>query len=638
MPFDIDINNYRLEVARFLRYYDKITIHQFGPTILYIPVYLVVNDLNSAFNLNIQLVNSNSSDEKTVRNVLDLENSFITDTGSKSLNLGLSELRESFSYDAFHQFAIIERVPLWGLALQNNRKINEIRKRKESGPNRDLSAYWELFGSKFSLLSRPDFKTLNVSIYPEGSTIYRIFKENYLEESSGEVLLAPHSIGITEFDDLFSGTSDVCLTVHPTYAISRSKNENVKLEVVFNHYGPPTPFTSLYLKKFGDSHKDEVAKVFMKYMELLVYDKIKEFYKSDSNYETNSEIYCSVINSSKDSDSSCLISLLSGTNCNKNKECKVPSIIAQQILNDSRIYYHDLTGNSPISQNTLDTSFLTYLVNFLISSNLDSLTIDSIKNFIPHHSQIINADFINEILIGIKDPLFYFTKLCEQLDRLRHKSITFDSNHLTDMMFSDTPLLIFGQLCRRCQVTLEGREFRKVNEEFKITFEYLSENVFNFCKVGINELKNNLIYFDQGIFTDVVFNQFIANSQSMTNATANYHLVQIDADLSVLCILIEYIPSKDFDPHEIDFVKTNPLGSQLLSFWHLKSTENNLHNLNHIDNHGTFTLINKTLSYYYNSRAYALTKRENSASYWLFDFKIVPYKKAKSSGLKTITI
>ena len=343
-------DQYKNEVVRFFKCYNKVVLQQFGTTILYLPIYLLISELREKYNINIEIQSSGSNDDETVGLVSKVDNDFIDEYLKKrEITFGLSELR--YKKNEFHSFGFIQRAPIWGIALKNNKKINEIKASKD---NIDLYSYWDIFGSKFSLLHKNDFKGLTVSLYPHGSTVYRIFEE-YLSNDISEVILAPHTLTVKEFDDLFSGAADVCLTVHPAYAIARSIKEKIKIEVVFNYFGPPMHFTDFYIKKFGDAGKDDILKNLMKCMQVLVNEKISYFYQNVKEYQNNSkkfiqfeEINCNASNESV----SCLISEMVGTKiCGDSYDCSLPATISQQIVNDSRIYYYENTGKDTMNNN-----------------------------------------------------------------------------------------------------------------------------------------------------------------------------------------------------------------------------------------------------------------------------------------------
>lgn len=635
-----DINDYREEVARFLRGFDSVEIHQFGQTILYIPIYLVIQDLKNECKLNnIKLVDSSSNDEVTVKSVKSKDNSFFTDeTESKKLIIGLSELLPTEN-NHFHHFPIIERVPLWGLARQNNKKIKKIRGSKKQGDD-NFNDYWELFGSKFSLLNKSDFEGLTVSLYPDGSTIYRIFTD-FIEGTEG-VLLAPHTMD--EFDDLFSGTADVCLTVHPTYAIKRSQTEGTQLEVVYNHYGEPTAFTSLYMKKYAEEEeKNNIARLFMKYLEILVYDKIKHFYKSSyDDYLHNAEVYCHINKKDDDNKKDCIISkvIKDENECYKNKSCQLPSIIAQQIINDSRIYYHDLYASNTVEINALDCSVIDYLIDDYLrqAENVIANKTKTPQNFSHYESLGYTAKILDEIIEAHNDPIYYFSKLCNKLNALRHEQVTFNAKcllanankaHLNKLIQNNKlDLALFGYLCRLCNIELNNKTFSEINDkDFKITHGYLSTDFFKCSEHGKNQMGENLIYFDKSSF-EQLFHHFKANNSSMRNSKDSYYIINHSDNLLILLIIIQYdwYDQSNKVNENMQFIKENSNSNKILSCWHYNCKHDNSPvNLLKIPKHGNVILEENYLKYNFIESSFQLDEVINEKNYWIFDFRLEPY-------------
>ena len=87
----MDINDYKNEVARFLKCYDKIVLQQFAPTLLYLPIYLLIKELREECGVNIEIRNSGSNDIETVSCINKSTNAFFNDdASSRELHFGNS--------------------------------------------------------------------------------------------------------------------------------------------------------------------------------------------------------------------------------------------------------------------------------------------------------------------------------------------------------------------------------------------------------------------------------------------------------------------------------------------------------------------------------------------------------------------
>lgn len=417
-------------LLNFLRCYDKIVIHQFGFTIIYLPFYLLLSDFQLKLKeKTVEYRVNKRSDDETVRSLYENSKKDILKT---ELHIGLSQFWETDNEDIIHEMyskSFIERVPLWGLSLVNNPEIMKKRKELET---QEMIDYWEVFGGKFSLLNIEKFRGLKISLYPEGSTVYKTFVRLLSEKgvSLGECILFPLFSGINEFDDLFHGSADVSLTLQPTYAICRAQNEHRKLEVVYNDLTPPQPFTSIYSRCFNDKNKNKVLCKVIDDLQWLLQDKINKIYRAeqakdeDEAYRIFHKIYCDLVasNSQKeDLDSCCTVSKLLGDpkpkeKCNMER-CFTPTKTAIQILNDSRIYDHRPLEGLGLTAGPGEKSLETYICEFQIDNvlsnhidellsvtDLDEINPDSASKIDGFIKEYFRYDWINNINNVREDP------------------------------------------------------------------------------------------------------------------------------------------------------------------------------------------------------------------------------------------
>ncbi|HEB87575.1 MAG TPA: hypothetical protein ENI68_11260 [Gammaproteobacteria bacterium] len=275
----------------------------------------------------------------------------------KPYRLGLSELPRSVTIKSrsgddtdtiigkneFEHRTFIDRLPLWGIALANNPKIEKIRtvKRLDIGPLWDQ--YWRLFEGKFSLLSAEDFKGLRISIYKQGSTAYRLFTD-YVERVA-DIIVAEVDYE-RELDDLFDGVVDVALTVRPWRAVAQAQERGQMVEVVYNHLSAPEAITDIYTLKFdGDPYSDAVSKAVLSGLYALVELQIERLYRDyhltigATDTDLISRVYCRVRNNGTKKCS---------TSGDKDKWCGqcVGSCAGFALLNDSRIYSYVIDSDS----------------------------------------------------------------------------------------------------------------------------------------------------------------------------------------------------------------------------------------------------------------------------------------------------
>ncbi len=419
---DAVINKLKDTIASVFCCYDKLVVHQFGFTILYLPVYLALDEISRAASLKrnddwtIEFQSSKSTDTGTVRQLLQktsAENLFL----KKELHLGLSEVHhggdgsphvlsdEEVNKLIYKESVIIDRVPLWGVALVNNEKINKIRK-KDSKDR--LQKFWPHFESKLSLLKKGDFEDLRISLYPEGSTVYRLFQE-YLRDNVPPVV-APVELD-REFDDLFRKIVDVAITIQPWRAIADADGKYLDVELVYNHLDPPRPFTNLYGCKPTDLTSLPPLNFFFRCLSLYVQSKVEELYRAVNSEEELTRLaryYCRRKDPAArvveiDSDQCCPCS-------NGEAECKdaMSHKTAIQVLNDSRIYFHHggpLKERCKEETDSLERAIRDWEISEYYENGLkQELSKDTYKNWFPFECYKGPCSFAE--LRGFLDPLY----------------------------------------------------------------------------------------------------------------------------------------------------------------------------------------------------------------------------------------
>lgn len=164
----------------------RIVVHEFGHTPLYVPFYMAMEDLRRAcvdpvaggkwLSIEYQAA---LSDSKALDN-LEQSRHWVRG-GPACLHLGLSEITDRFEWPVAGRLVerpFVKRLPLWGVALANNPRINAIKSRQRRS---ELVDFWRLFSGKLSLLdlhsgdlnSTPVHSggELSLSIYGPGSTV-----------------------------------------------------------------------------------------------------------------------------------------------------------------------------------------------------------------------------------------------------------------------------------------------------------------------------------------------------------------------------------------------------------------------------------------------------------------------------------
>ena len=636
----MDINDYKNEVARFLKCYDKIVLQQFAPTLLYLPIYLLIKELREECGVNIEIRNSGSNDIETVSCINKSTNAFFNDdASSRELHFGLSELRDK--KDNYHSFVFIQRAPIWGVALKNNAHINRI---KSTLIDKGEYIYREFIGSKISLLDKDCFKNLRVSIYPEGSTIYRIFME-YLGGGVSDVILAPHTVDDNEFDDLFSEIVDVCLTVHPTYAIARSIEEKREIDLVFNYYGAPICFTEFYATKYSNIEKDDIFSDVMEMIKILVHEKISIFYQDINKYKNNANLFLNFkevnCESNKNYDP-CLISKLVGLKiCDGKNKCTLPATALQQLLNDSRVYYHDTHYHDfqYTTNYSFDQKILNYEIVSILRNEKTGLNKENIEKYFSYHYGILNIETIKDYINGYIDPINKLSKICKKLEPTRHKSvIKYKKGNIPNN--DNVDAYLFGTICSYLGISLNESSVEKtlgdINKVFKVKVDDLIE-IFKFCKKitldgfiedSINQ--KTLFYFDNKKFVEDVFPLLVNNADDMIDPELIIKRREVGEDLFIYIVLIFQIKNI-YKPNDTKFVYIHDsLNRKILEGYFI---DNNYVCEHYFKgrNHGVISVLEEKIIHQIPGNTnYIINCCQESKCQWVFTFKVSPYNAGKN--------
>lgn len=295
----------------------SINVQQFGTNLLYMPVYLLLDEIQKfwgkshpgvTLNINYKNLKTDELACKVVRGDSKTSN-FWSKENETELTLGLSELPdEQRDTEWYFERPFIKRLPLWGIALHNNPKINLLKKEfsapsnrsQEKSENSEKSVqqevaehsirlkYWNIFGGKLSLLNTSDFVNekirLSISTYEPGTTAYRLF-DNTLKDvnDKGHVGFISAVRFDNEFDDLFMGIVDVALTVQPWQAVRKALDMGYEVETVYVHQGSPALFSSLYCRQPEADYDKELLQIVLRAIHFGVQEKIACLYKQSDN-------------------------------------------------------------------------------------------------------------------------------------------------------------------------------------------------------------------------------------------------------------------------------------------------------------------------------------------------------------------
>jgi len=280
----------------------RIVVHEFGHTPLYVPFYMAMEDLRRAcvdpvagskwLSIKYQAALSDSK-------VLDRlkQSRHWVQGGPACLHLGLSEITDRCEQPVAGRLierSFVKRLPLWGVALANNPRINAIKSRQRRC---ELVDFWRLFSGKLSLLdlhsgdlnsaSLDSGGALSLSIYEPGSTVYRQFTRHLTEVIGTNALnndLFTEGERVryvsfeNEFEPLLAGEVDVALTVQPWRALREAIKRHRDLELVYTHLAKPAPVTSVYLCHDPNDHFG-FWQAFVSALAVMIHRKVECLYE-----------------------------------------------------------------------------------------------------------------------------------------------------------------------------------------------------------------------------------------------------------------------------------------------------------------------------------------------------------------------
>lgn len=344
----------------------RIRVMQFGTNLLYLPAYLLLAEIESYWNSNwtccpltVEYINC-KTDEIACEQVRDYPAPCPAPWSREQesiLTIGLSEIPDDLRKDHwFIEFPFVKRLPLWGLALRNNPKINSLKKMPRVLSGAPVAAgvddsrairreYWKVFGGKLSLLKVADLVDpnlrLGISLYKRGTTAHRLFHDS-IKRLNRSVSFTSEVTFKNEFDDLFSGIVDVALTVQPWQAVRRAAALGCDLETVYVHQGRPEPFTSCYCRAPSDWYDRKLLEIALKALHLGVQENIARLYELDDSQSVSwLDVLTEVegranVASGEDIDAQTKIGNFSVNDMN----------CALHLISDSRIYYYDTVNMS----------------------------------------------------------------------------------------------------------------------------------------------------------------------------------------------------------------------------------------------------------------------------------------------------
>lgn len=329
-----------------------IIVHEFGHTPLYAPVYVVLHELQRAGvdttgKCWLKVTYSAAKTDDKALEALQMGGAWTRDE-LPCIHLGLSEVRDRSKPEVLARLVehpFIKRLPLWGVALAGNRRIDAIKKGK-TDRDRGLADFWKLFAGKLSLL-QPHSGDLDacigtaeerlvVSVYNEGSTVHRLFT-GFLRDINQKGLLAPdggrlHFVGFDdEFEPLIECRVDIAMTVQPWRALRRARDAGRELELVYTHLAKPAPVTSLYVNRDKNDFADFWPSL-MEALSNLVQDAADDLYECEpAVIEYAFDCYKTFVETLQQ-------------DIAKNLEEVDDFAHAVQLLSDSRVFVHKVEG------------------------------------------------------------------------------------------------------------------------------------------------------------------------------------------------------------------------------------------------------------------------------------------------------
>lgn len=210
--------------------------------------------------------------------------------GLKKLRIGISELRH-FNKEANISISqnFINHLPIWGVALCNNPKLNRLI----NDISKEVRPYWHVYNENRFFVKTGSMKGLILSCPSNKSTVYRILTDSLKRENiePGKDVIFAEEGKNREFDLLFKGIVDMAITVSPWAVVEKSIDNNQHITLAYEHLGETDDFTSLYVMSGNPEFDNDltnnnffvdckVKEMFLDALMLLVDDEVNAFYKN----------------------------------------------------------------------------------------------------------------------------------------------------------------------------------------------------------------------------------------------------------------------------------------------------------------------------------------------------------------------
>jgi len=449
----------KLLVAWFQSFSDikspLLNVYLFPTNIYYLVVLQMFRDFSGISKQVIKL-NYNDSDDKIFDKIQKISNDDI------NIVFGISEISGKKDCSKVGKIDLIDRLPLWGISLKNNKKINKIKKSKFGNYLQLLSI--KIFSGKFSLLLRDDLKGLSISIYPVGSTVERLFKKSVAGIENG--IDFEHTN--IELDHLFRGDVDLALTIQPWLALLKSQGNNLDIEVTYNHIGKSEKFTSLYMKKEenSDMYSDKLQESLLQSIQYILDNKIQKLYDANDEDIKQCAKYLKQLSENTKNKQVEINAEKSFDKVDFDDDCVIHKI-GIEILNDSRIFYKT-TLKSMLNAITYSSKY-----NFTkdkLALNLQALY-DKESN-VPEE--------FNRIYEIMNDPLYVFSGVMREENKLGTANHPVESEKGKSLSAGHEKYVkILSQICK--EIHGEKYPFKKF-ENYEALEDYKQETRYRCIK------------------------------------------------------------------------------------------------------------------------------------------------------------
>ena len=271
-----------------LSLYEEIEVYYFNTGVVhYLPVFKFLDTFSSPFEEQEKVeieFKSLTSDEAVVTKVSE-------STHCKKLRIGISEPRSLEERGITISRNIINHLPIWGVSLSNNPKLNLLINKISE----EIRPYWHVYSENRFFIEGKSFEGLVLSCYDDKSTVYRILTES-LEKNGiniGKDVIFAEEDQNREFELLFKGIVDVAITVSPWAVVEKAIERGQHIALCYEHLGETKDFTRVYFGPIaGNSDKPnspdnfftskEIQQKLIDAMRLLIDDEVNIFYENAS--------------------------------------------------------------------------------------------------------------------------------------------------------------------------------------------------------------------------------------------------------------------------------------------------------------------------------------------------------------------